>query len=1106
MCYNGHLLKVVSFLLIFGLFYSLPSILTSIYLNILTFLTVFITYKLITIKLPKKNDPIIKKLKLKPNARYEQYNNNVGLKLPSIDNNLSVKTELGLTIDLIISSFVMSWFERINDSSNSEFPTIVKSILTGAVDNIQLSLSKCDIASIVLFKIVPILTKYISVFNESKRIILKGSSVRGVKYGNIDLNLAVEFNKRHRLHHSLSLRTKKHLIDVDTHIKNKIIVLLPLLIPKDELSSPYINILLREILSSCVLVPLILKFSNPDTWNLKIIELSTKILEEREKIDQVKKLLSDKIDLETSHRKISPDKLNLFSMDAHFQENSSSEHFEHYLKGISNLNDVTHLRFVFFAILIKISQLNKEKITSKKQEKYRDRLQLSLNLIETKLKLLRQQSNNDELKHIPDLSLSSTDKVVAIFDSFLSSITFEDIRHYQDFMSSFKNFLRESNYEKGMVYFKFWEIVEEIKNPLEDINNREFSVSFTNSELNRLKNISSVLTANELDILKNLDDGLVENISIFHEDNGKVEETTIMLIRKSLLLLQDEARKSLENDYLTSFKNTEKFLLLLSETNRSTVSLFSKFFKTQDSTSTFLLSSNPYSLLNTLLTMHTSVKSTSSTSNTFESSLLSTLLSTDMNNVDEIESNILNLDNVKARATKKEEVSKPKTTNKRHSSVISIGFNLKNETHLNVKEEIANITMLIDRLEKELQLLSHLILKANLTDNQSELKLLEKSQRSIKKDLEKYELLHQRYTIQDNTNRLFQKSDVFVRSHFIDYQTENGPEIVYYLINIKFDYRINQKSWKIARRFSEFVKLYSYLNDKHGNLFKKLNCKLDFPQRINISFRFHVSKTLLFEDRQNKLEAFLRKLIVIPEICDDEIFRKFLTDSRSFTIDKKSQSKVTSKALNINSGVIKRSSSDMLLDIVDDDFEDTDIVNDHYYHSHSGHEEGFNSHEEEVSYVKPICNLFLSIFSANNDDTTWIRGKAIVAVLRQLLGNTIDKFVKSTVMKYQSEEALSRIIVDLRDSIWGADGLLDKKNNEIKMERSVIELNKSQADAQLLLQSLFIELTGKVVGLRSSREAALKIHGMVQNPYINTSLILEILDVIIDEVFLKSDS
>ena len=204
---------------------------------------------------------------------------------------------------------------------------------------------------------------------------------------------------------------------------------------------------------------------------------------------------------------------------------------------------------------------------------------------------------------------------------------------------------------------------------------------------------------------------------------------------------------------------------------------------------------------------------------------------------------------------------------------------------VNTKEEIAKLTISIDQIFQELELLKHLTLKAELTNNQSQLMLLKKSERSLTRDLKGRELLKQQYLVQENVNSLFGKTQICIPSYFIDNHTLNLREIAYYIINVRHKYNDQVTTWEIPRRYNEFFMLHCYLKKNYKSLMKNLDEENDiFPAKVNMSLKYHISSTFLYEERKKMLESYLKLLLDISEICRDDIFRMFLTSSAPFAV------------------------------------------------------------------------------------------------------------------------------------------------------------------------------------------------------------------------------
>lgn len=283
---------------------------------------------------------------------------------------------------------------------------------------------------------------------------------------------------------------------------------------------------------------------------------------------------------------------------------------------------------------------------------------------------------------------------------------------------------------------------------------------------------------------------------------------------------------------------------------------------------------------------------------------------------------------------------------------------------------------------------------------------------------------------------------------------------------------------------------------------KRLQKKDIFPEKIKISLKYHISKNLLYEERRIRLERYLRELLAIPIICQDNMFRLFLTASKPFKANDNltgEQASNSRDAGSTNFDHTREPSTDFQIRRFDANYDDElrfyeDDRN--FYHNS---ESSFNSRNK--SFVKPICDFFISVFSLDKSNSGWLRGKTIITVLQQLLGSTIEKYIKNSIRSLRTEHEILKTIRSVKILLWGPMGALTKRNKAGPIhERTKGEKARAQADAKFILQSLFAETFGKVVGLRASHEAALKVHGMAQNPYVMASLLLDILDTVINEI------
>lgn len=104
--------------------------------------------------------------------------------------------------------------------------------------------------------------------------------------------------------------------------------------------------------------------------------------------------------------------------------------------------------------------------------------------------------------------------------------------------------------------------------------------------------------------------------------------------------------------------------------------------------------------------------------------------------------------------------------------------------------------------------------------------------------------------------------------------------------------------------------------------------------------------------------------------------------------------------------------------------------------------------KEVEPFVKPICDLFLEIFELNRG-SNWLRGRAVVVVLHQLLGGTIERKAREQAKSFLDEESALKYIRLLKDTLW-PDGNL-RQGTKIRTPK---EKSKTRTEASLMLATL----------------------------------------------------
>lgn len=1043
------------------------------------------------------------------------------------DGNAQIGKELESIVDLIIRDFVEPWFTKIDKNSDANFLKVIKWRLLQTLLVVKKKLIKNDSASLIVLKLLPIFNKHFSTFCDAREAVLSDLTLERQKAANIDLQIAVEFNKNYKLHKSLSLKPNALQKEIEQSIRKTVIGLLPHLFDNDELDSLLVFTLMTEVLTTCIISPLIFKFTDPDSWNLRIVSLSQNYFEVKHKVHKIRRMLSKELQ---DHRNVmnnvgnkniggpSSEKLEL-------NVDFTGKQFEHYLNQLNSLLDLSDIKYVAYSLALKIYELKGNEHLTKENLKYKKRLLLSLNLIESKLSFPGSEIETTSKRHARDGNYSDLNMddgvVLKEMNAFLASITLKDIIDDTEFLPFFKSFLGSIPETQGLTFLEYSQTIESFKNPLEDATSEDIISGYSGINTIQLREISAkFFHNNDLQNMKLLDEGLVKNIVLFTNSfQINNEEDTFILARKSVLLLQTEAIKYLDDMFLPLFKESPFFLQMLSTSHIVSTDTYVNFLSSRNGSANdteqakilkdnvkidFMnpvrIFANP-GITDALDSIVNGSGSKPDKSKVSSNPRYSQLFGSESDNIFKDKLFDDENDNPSEFYVFEDQVDLSRSVEKLSVSSGNSDLNPSQSHGLsNFRDNIASLTISIDQIEKELELLRHLILKADLTNNQMQLKILKKSQRTLLKELEMKELLKQQYMVQENANSLFRKTKIYIRSYFSENSSNGLKEITYYIINIHHFNNGQVSSWDMARRYNEFFELNTYLKKNFRDVMRQLQDL--FPSKVKMSLKYHVTKTLLYEERKQKLEKYLRELLSISEICEDNIFRRFLTDPTLFKLNKENThddilEEPPRESIG-SSNSTSNSSSTVDLQSTEDNGDELNFYEDE---RHFFTDSGYPFYSQNKSFVKQICDLFISLFALNKANAGWLRGRAIITVLQQLLGSTIEKYIKVSIQKLRSEDQVLEAVITFKNMLWGDNGVFERKRNEtIEAARSEGEKLRTEQLALTSVQRLFADICGRVVGLRDSHEAADRVHAMLQNPYLNASLLLEALDAILLDI------
>lgn len=149
------------------------------------------------------------------------------------------------------------------------------------------------------------------------------------------------------------------------------------------------------------------------------------------------------------------------------------------------------------------------------------------------------------------------------------------------------------------------------------------------------------------------------------------------------------------------------------------------------------------------------------------------------------------------------------------------------------------------------------------------------------------------------------------------------------------------------------------------------------------------------------------------------------------------------------------------------------------------------SKEADEPFVKPICDIFLEVFELNRGNN-WLRGWAVVVILHQLLGGTIERKIRDTARKLTHEDMLLKYLTLIQDSIWpqpldgggGATTIRTNTGMTTTTMRTSTDKAHTRTEAGLVLATLIPDLAGSVVGRSNAQAASRKLFAALNNPWL----------------------
>ncbi|KAL6866606.1 PXA domain-containing protein [Trichoderma novae-zelandiae] len=425
---------------------------------------------------------------------------------------------------------------------------------------------------------------------------------------------------------------------------------------------------------------------------------------------------------------------------------------------------------------------------------------------------------------------------------------------------------------------------------------------------------------------------------------------------------------------------------------------------------------------------------------------------------------------------------------------------------LGLAEAITALTNDIDRLVAQEAVIESLTRKAELTNNAAELRILKKSKMSLQREIRRKELQRQQYVIQESDNSLYGRSEIRIKSIQVG-REDDGREFALYVIEVQRNAgeQMPASSWAVMRRYSEFHELHQKLRSRYPSV-----RHLDFPRR-RVVMKFQSD---FLRKRRTALEKYLRELLLLPEVCRSRELRAFLSQSviapGEDPMDRENKKDMMTRLYDsVADGMEDILGNIPVLDQISVAGQNLIAAATNQLNTaplNAIEETSFPAAEAEAEldafenkelepFIKPICDIFLEVFELNKGNN-WLRGRAVVMVLQQLLGGTIERRVRENIKMAVQEESLLRYMGMLRSALWPDDELArDRK------PRTAAEKKKTRTEASLMLATLVPDLAGNVVGRVNAQAASRRLFATFNNSRLNSHLVFTVLDEIVSVLF-----
>lgn len=428
--------------------------------------------------------------------------------------NFVINDTLNNLITLIIRDFVDLWYKRV--SGDKLFQSSLFHELSYVTKQLKERLVEVDFSDLTIHTLIPLLNDHIEkimVAHEVTRVSkIEGKILQKIKTTADDYVLASHYN-RGKLHQGIKLRSDDPEKDLKKYLNRLASKMLPHLLEEEEVNSAPIRILVGEILSSFVLLPVCMMLSEPEFYNELLVSVLNRQMKDRIDVKRFRNVLRKHSTTFDTGRQINHPFLEI--MPYHLSLSTSKAEFELLHNIVEKTNDRdTLLKFKYFMILQheKILEPVKEASSDPKlQQKYIKRFDMLIGMINNKLSKIMQEQLP---KVASEGNLSEFNQQITGLPTIQKEFEFHEILLSSTKLDFFKEFMK-SRGDRYLI-LQFWVEANDLRNPLEYVN-----YSYDAPENIESQPVSNKIKPNEED---NAEDNYETNTLFFDKQLSQAED------------------------------------------------------------------------------------------------------------------------------------------------------------------------------------------------------------------------------------------------------------------------------------------------------------------------------------------------------------------------------------------------------------------------------------------------------------------------------------------------------------------------------------------------------------------------------------------------------